>query len=99
MFRKDQQIRCEQKSSTKVNVKVHKCDKQKPRRKKRETFTGILLNKFKTSFEMVQYNKWKYIIPGFAVYSLAGLVYTIYVCEWKTVLQYVPYYGGKYEDR
>ena len=90
--------RCEQNSNKKVNVNVYKCDRRNLRRVKRENVMNKLLKNIKTSVVMVQYNKWKYIVPGFAVYSLAGLVYTTYVCEWKTVLKYVPYYRGKYDD-
>lgn len=32
------------------------------------------------------------------IYTVAAALCTVYFCEWKAVLQYVPYYGGKYKD-
>ncbi|CAG9858685.1 unnamed protein product [Phyllotreta striolata] len=35
-------------------------------------------------------------LPSITIFTFAGLLCTLYVCEWKEVLQHVPYYGGKY---
>lgn len=35
-------------------------------------------------------------LPSAVVYSVTSLILVTYVSDWKTVLQYVPYYNGKY---
>lgn len=36
-------------------------------------------------------------IPSMIVYTIAAALCTVYVCEWRDVLQYVPYYGQIYK--
>lgn len=33
---------------------------------------------------------------SFLAYGMAAFLTTIYFCDWKAVLQYMPFYGGKY---
>ncbi|CAG9762949.1 unnamed protein product [Ceutorhynchus assimilis] len=35
---------------------------------------------------------------SFISYSVATFLATIYICEWKDVLQYLPFYGSKYKE-
>lgn len=37
-------------------------------------------------------------VPSMAFYTAATVITTIYICEWKAVLQYLPYYNGKYNE-
>ncbi|CAH1115724.1 unnamed protein product [Psylliodes chrysocephalus] len=38
-------------------------------------------------------------LPSIGYFTVAGALCTIYLCEWKSVLQYVPFYGGKYDKK
>ncbi|XP_057652969.1 uncharacterized protein LOC130891903 [Diorhabda carinulata] len=38
-----------------------------------------------------------HFMPSIGCFVLAGTLCGIYICEWKDVLQYLPYYNGKYE--
>ncbi|RZC37796.1 UCR 6-4kD domain containing protein [Asbolus verrucosus] len=35
-------------------------------------------------------------VPSAIIYSITSLILLTYMSEWKTVLQYLPYYNGKY---
>ncbi|CAH1279078.1 unnamed protein product [Diabrotica balteata] len=35
-------------------------------------------------------------MPSISLFTLAATLCTVYVCEWKDVLQFLPYYSGKY---
>lgn len=37
-------------------------------------------------------------IPSLIRYSLATFIYITYLCDWKPVLQYLPYYNGKFAE-
>lgn len=37
-------------------------------------------------------------IPSLITYSIATIIWTVYLTEYKTVLQYMPYYSGKYVE-
>ncbi|XP_028136201.1 uncharacterized protein LOC114330949 [Diabrotica virgifera virgifera] len=36
-------------------------------------------------------------LPSIGLFTLAATLCTVYVCEWKDVLQFLPYYSGKYK--
>ncbi|XP_013876517.1 cytochrome b-c1 complex subunit 10 [Austrofundulus limnaeus] len=36
--------------------------------------------------------------PNMATWGAASLVSVIYFTDWKLILQYVPYIGGKYKE-
>lgn len=44
-------------------------------------------------------NAAKGFIPSMLFYGVASLIGIIYICDWKTVLQYMPYYNGKYPTK
>lgn len=37
-------------------------------------------------------------LPSLLVYTAATAIVSIYIAEWKSVLRYLPFYGGKYDD-
>lgn len=34
-----------------------------------------------------------------AFWSAAAFVYTIYLCDWKVIVAYLPYYNGKFDEK
>lgn len=37
-------------------------------------------------------------IPSAVAYGATGTLSLLYFTDWKAVLQYVPFYGGKFEE-
>lgn len=37
-------------------------------------------------------------IPSLIIYGITTVIYTVYITEFKTVLQYLPYYNGRYVE-
>lgn len=40
-----------------------------------------------------------FYIPSAICYTISSLILATYTCEWKDVLQYMPYYNGKYQPK
>lgn len=45
------------------------------------------------------YSIFRNYIPSLITYAVCGVIYTVYVTEFKTILQYLPYYNGKYVEQ
>lgn len=45
-----------------------------------------------------QVQKYKNFAPSIACYTIFTCLCITYICEWKDVLQYLPYYRGKYKN-
>ncbi|XP_030746022.1 uncharacterized protein LOC115874866 [Sitophilus oryzae] len=53
---------------------------------------------FIRTFGPKQYEAMSHYKVTFAAYGVASLLSICYICEWKAVLQYLPFYNGKYTD-
>lgn len=44
-----------------------------------------------------QKDQLRLFMPSIVCFSVATILYTVYICEWKEVLQYMPYYNLKWK--
>lgn len=54
--------------------------------------------KFLRNIGPKQIEIFKRFIPSKLAYTFAFVLYATYLCEWRDVLQYLPYYNGKYKE-
>lgn len=45
-----------------------------------------------------QMEKLRIFFPSIVCYSIATFLCMSYICEWKDLLRFMPYYRGKYKD-
>lgn len=44
------------------------------------------------------YGIFRNYIPSLITYTIATAIFSVYLMEWKAVLQYLPYYNGRYAE-
>lgn len=82
----------------KINIcKPHDIQRSKTYERSHE-FNRIRNFSFFNKIGPKQIESLKTFIPSMICYTIATGLCTAYLCEWKDVLQYLPYYRGKYKE-
>lgn len=83
----------------KINIcKPHDLQRTKTSKRPNEFYRNPRNLSFFNKIGPKQIESFKCFIPSMICYTIATVLCTAYVCEWRDVLQYLPYYRGKYNE-
>ncbi|CAG9823433.1 unnamed protein product [Phaedon cochleariae] len=85
------------KTKAEILEEKEKCDEPMKQRSEQKSNFSIESPRFLRLIGPKHIEIFRNYIPSLVIYTAAGTLCTLYFCEWKAVLQYVPFYNGKYK--